>query len=200
MLHDHKSAGQRVRTWMGRIVVKLWPKESRDWGQAFAAELPEIVSRWHTICWLVGGLVLLARERFKHFPRSFARPFGVPAGNPLAPAAWISFRVPRMPRWVTALLLMASAGILLHPEVRMSVPAVAASLAGNGQNISRWQSVRLALLSLVAKDDSEKRHWADAAIARDPAFTWLLYENLRFERDSDGRFASLVRGAASPSS
>ena len=96
----------------------------------------------------------------------------------------------------------------------MSVPAVAASLAGNGQNISRWQSVRklqreakknedpqlLALLSLVAKDDSEKRHWADAAIARDPAFTWLLYENLRFERDSDGRFASLVRGAASPSS
>ena len=59
-----------------RAIVRVWPAESREWGQAFAAELPAVESATAATSWLIGGLMLLFREWLKHAWRALGRPIG----------------------------------------------------------------------------------------------------------------------------
>src|SRR5690349_3967513 len=96
-------------------MARRWPEESAPWGRAMAAEFSEAASAStaESVRWLIGGAMLFAREAARQFRRSLWRPVGVPATGPVAAVARESRRVPRMPRAVTALLLAASAAILL---------------------------------------------------------------------------------------
>lgn len=134
--------------------------------------------------------MLLARERWNSFWRSLGRPVGVPGGSPLESLAKASRRVPRMPRLVTALLLLVAAGMLVHPEMRISLRTVASSYSGAEWEPSRWSSVNklrkeaetnrdpqlLSLLSLLSNDDAERIRLSEEAIQKDPTLTWLDYE------------------------
>ena len=51
---------------VARAIVRVWPAETREWGQAFAAELPAAETAGATATWLIGGLMLLLREWLKH--------------------------------------------------------------------------------------------------------------------------------------
>jgi hypothetical protein len=184
---------QKFSAAIANVIVRLWPDETKDWGRAFQAELTEIESPWQSFRWLLGGLMLLTRERFKSFFRSFGRPVGIPASGNLELITKQSSQVPRTPRIVTALFLLASAAILLHPEVRTAFRSIARSFINSDEETSRWSSLHqlrkeaesthdpkfLALLSLLSTDDAERLRLADQAIALDPSFTWVDYENVR---------------------
>lgn len=194
---------QPLSALLGRIIVRLWPEETKQWGLAFAAELPEISTPRASFQWVMGGLMLLTREWWRSFFKGFARPIGVPAGSPLENFVKNSSRVPRTPRIVTALLLLASTAILLHPDVRSCVRLSMRSIStgsddGNSVNWrpSRWDSVKrlrkeaqtnrdpklLALLSLLSTDAKERLELSDAAIRKDPSLTWLDFEQIRSEQ------------------
>ena len=179
----------RFAEFAARIIVRLWPEETRDWGRAFAAELSEIETPLASFRWLVGGLMLLTRERFRHFARSLGRPLGVPALSPLESVARKPSRIPRAPRIVTALLLLVSLAILCLPEVRTSLGSVASGYFHGDWNPSRWRSIQklrkeaqtnrdpqlLVFLSLLADDPKDRTHLAGEAIARDPSLAWIDY-------------------------
>jgi hypothetical protein len=55
-------SNQRFAPAVARAIVRVWPAESREWGQAFDAELPAAESAGATTTWLIGGLMLLLRE------------------------------------------------------------------------------------------------------------------------------------------
>src|ERR1700761_6241759 len=116
MIHAHKFAPT-----VARAIVRLWPQQSREWGHAFAAELPAIESANAAISWLFGGLMLLFREWLKHAWRAFGRPIASSenssAGEPSATAAFPPrySRTPRTPLWLMLALTAAGLAILLHP-------------------------------------------------------------------------------------
>jgi hypothetical protein len=185
---------QKLSAAIAGVFVRLWPAETKDWAHAFSAELHEIESPWQSFHWLLGGLMLLTRERFKSIFRSFGRPVGIPAGGDLELFAKQSSRIPRTPRVVTILFLCASLAILLHPEVRTAIRSVVRGYINPNEDTSRWSNVRqlrkeaenshdpklFALLSLLSDDDAERARLADRAIALDPSLTWIEYENTPF--------------------
>jgi hypothetical protein len=190
MPEEYNSNWQRLAAAIARIIVRLWPKETRSWGLAFEAELPEIEFPLEALRWLAGGIMFLTRERLKSMWHSLGRPVGVPVDSPLESLAKNSTRIPRTPVWVTALLVSFSAAILLHPEVRTSLGTLLSSYTDSEANPSRWSSVKklrqeaasrndpqlLALLSLLSTDDAERVRLSEQAIEKDPSLTWLDYE------------------------
>ena len=185
---------QRISASAANLIVRLWPTESKDWAHAFSAELSEIETPFEASRWLLGGFMLLTRERFKSFFRSLTRPVGIPAGGNLELFAKQSARIPRTPRVVTILFLLASFAILLHPEVRAAVRSAVRGYVNPKEDTSRWSSVRqlrkeaentrdpklFALLSLLATNDDDRSRLADQTIALDPSLTWIDYENTPF--------------------
>ena len=134
--------------------------------------------------------MLLLRERGKHFWKTLGRPVGVEPGGPMETFARNYSRTPRTPLWATALLLLASAAVLLHPEVRHALGSVYSSYAHTEWEPSQGSSVKklrkvaasnrdpqlLALLSLLSNDDAERLQLSEEAIEKDASLTWLDYE------------------------
>lgn len=58
------SLSQKLSAFLARRIVWLWPRETKEWGLAFEAELPEITTPLASARWVMGGAVLLAREVF----------------------------------------------------------------------------------------------------------------------------------------
>src|SRR5580693_10709028 len=49
-------------TWMLRQAARLLPPERRPWAEALQAEAGQVPAGWPRLRWLVGGLVVVARE------------------------------------------------------------------------------------------------------------------------------------------
>lgn len=176
------------------MIVRLWPDQTKQWGRAFEAELSEITDPFASLRWLMGSVVLLAREGWKSFFESLGRPFGVPHGGPAELPGKNWARVPHTPRWATMLLLLASAAIFSHPEVRESLSRVFENYTHSGWEPSQWRSVKklhkeaetnrdpqlLAWLSLLSTDQAERILLSQEAIEKDPSLTWLDYEQSLF--------------------
>jgi hypothetical protein len=134
--------------------------------------------------------MLLLRERWKHLWRTLGRPIGVVPGGAMETFARNYARIPRTPLWATALLLLASAAVLLHPEVRNALGSLYSSYAHTEWEPSQWSSVKklykiassnrdpqlLALLSLLSAGDAERLRLSEEAIEKDASLTWLDYE------------------------
>jgi hypothetical protein len=191
MENDNQVPARGVAGVIAKGIVRLWPEETRDWGLAFAAELAEMENPSEARRWIAGGVMLLARERWKSFVNSWWRPLGVPAQGELNSVARNGSGFPRMPRFLTALLLLASLAILLHPDVRRCIASV---ISGYSSNVwewapSKWHSVKklkaeaqrnhdpqlLAFLSLLANNSDEQAQLSREAIRRDPSLTWIDY-------------------------
>src|SRR2546425_7796350 len=56
------SPQQSIPFWLAhsslQLVLRLWPEETRHWGQAHAAELDEIEKPFEALQWALGGLML----------------------------------------------------------------------------------------------------------------------------------------------
>src|SRR5260370_17135972 len=113
MPNEDKSNWQRLAASLARLIVRLWPEETQAWGRAFEAELSEIETPYESLRWLIGGLVLLTRERFKYFIRSLGRPLGVPAQD--ASSALSPAPPPRSPPLLPPPFLIPSLPFLCFP-------------------------------------------------------------------------------------
>src|SRR5215831_14537843 len=126
-------------------MARRWPEESAPWGRAMAAEFSEAASAStaESARWLIGGAMLFAREKVRQFWKSLGRPVGVPATGPIAAVVRESRRVPRMPRVVTALLLAASAAILMWTDARTGFASLVFDYSGGWMKpSSEWSSVK----------------------------------------------------------
>ena len=170
--------------------MRLWPDQTKKWGRAFQAELSEIPDPVASARWLVGGLMLLTREWWRSFFEGLGQPIGVPPGGPAQIPGKNWTRVPRTPRWATVLLVMATAAIVTHPEMRETFSNVWRKNTTPNLEPSRWHSVKklrkeaemnrdpqlLAWLSLLATDPAERIRLSAEAIDKDSSLTWLDYE------------------------
>jgi hypothetical protein len=177
---------------VARAIVRVWPAESREWGQAFAAELPTAASAGAAISWLIGGLMLLLREWLKHAWRALGRPIAANSRNESTAAFTPRYsRSPRTPLWLMLALTLASAAILLLPEVRQALDKLHCAYSRPVCRKSEdWSSViklraiskfnrdpqLLALLALLSGNHEERLALSDEAIRKDPSLTWLDYE------------------------
>jgi len=71
--------------WMLGTVARLLPPGRRQWAEAVRAEAGEVAAGWPRLCWLAGGLWLVAREA--QMVRKFVYWLGV--GAVAAAAAWV---------------------------------------------------------------------------------------------------------------
>jgi hypothetical protein len=125
------------------------------------------------------------------------RPAGVPESGPVAELAKKASRVPRTPRFVTALLLLASILIIATPELRRAMHATAdtwrdgslytmqaAKLQRLHAEASRKHDPQLlALVALVTWDDNNERmRAANEAVRLDPSLTWI-YSKIRLREE-----------------
>jgi len=185
------SMWQQMSGFLAKIIVRLWPNRTKQWGQAFEAELSEITEPLASVCWLVGGAMLLTRERWQSFVEGLARPIGVPYGSlGEMPGNKKWSRAPHTPRWATILLVLASAAIVMHPEVRETFISVWENYTSPNLEPSRWGRVKklrkeaeinrdpqlLAWLSLLSRDPAERIRLSEEAIEKDSSLTWLDYE------------------------
>lgn len=183
------SLSQKLSAFLARKIVWLWPRETREWGMAFEAELPEIATPLASARWVIGGAALLARESFRHFLKSLWRPLGVAAPNDSSAFAGNGGPSPRLPRLFAGLFLFASVAMLCLPDVRASLGS---SILFRRSKIHEYflerniQTLRekaranhdpqlLAFLSIALWYDKEHLAWADEAIRRDPSLTWVDY-------------------------
>lgn len=81
MRDTNRQLESRFSQVIAQALVRMWPPESRDWGKALTSELSEIESRKAAFFWLIGGVMLLFRERWRHFWRTLGRPVGVEPGG-----------------------------------------------------------------------------------------------------------------------
>ena len=183
------SLSQRLSAFLARKIVWLWPQETKEWGLAFEAELPEIPTPLASARWVVGGAALLARESLRHFLRSLWRPLGVAAQGDSSAFTGNGGPAPRLPRLFAGFFLFASLAMLCLPEVRASlVSSVFFDQTKIHEyfferNIQRLRKIAgtnhdpqlLAFLSLALSYDQEHLAWADEAIRRDPSLTWVDY-------------------------
>src|SRR6202050_604310 len=123
MNEERSSTLRKTAEWISHTVARAWPEETRDWGLALEAELSDIDNPGASLRWALGGVMLFTRAWRNHILHSWIRPAGVPEGGPLAELARNASRVPRTPRFVTALLLLASMAVMLVPDVRDAIQA-----------------------------------------------------------------------------
>jgi len=187
MPEENSSAPRRAAEWLLQRALRFWPHESGKWGRALAAELPSVENPWDAFRWAMGGLMLLIREWLRHALGSWKRPIGVPAGGPLESEWKNSPRVPRTPRIVTALLLLASASLFLASDVRQAFRAGLRAWSPSGgwpeymefvPKLRKEASTHrdpqlLALLALLSDDNNEKVRAATDAVQADPSLTWI---------------------------
>lgn len=134
--------------------------------------------------------MLLTRAWWNHLLRSWNRPAGVPEAGPLAELAKNATRVPRTPRFVTALLLLASVAMVFVPDVREGIKATFNAWRGEHYNwldepkltqVPRLRQLgeqnhdaqALAVVALLAQDNSERMKMADQAVTLDASLTWI---------------------------
>jgi len=190
MFTNHRQFDSGFAKKIAGALVWMWPAESKEWALAFEAEFSVIETGGNAFSWLMGGVMLLLRERWKHFLQSLGRPAGLDAGSSAEFSAKNYSRVPRTPLWITALLLLATAAILIHPEVRTALGSLYSVYAHTEGEPSRWASVNklnaiastnrdpqlIALLSLLSNDEAVRLQLSEEAIHYDASFTWLDYE------------------------
>jgi hypothetical protein len=187
MPEENPSVPRRAAEWLLRRAVGFWPHESGKWGRALAAELPSTAGAWEAIRWTMGGLMVLMREWMRHAMGSWKRPIGVPAGGALESQWKNAPRAPRTPRWVTALLLLASICLLMTPDARQAIRTGLRAWRPYGgwredtefvaklrKEASHHRDPQLlGLLALMSDDNNEKTRSAAEAVQADPSLTWI---------------------------
>ena len=99
--------------WMLGRGARLLPPGRQQWAEAVGAEAGEVAAGWPRLCWLAGGLWLVAREA--QMVRKFVYWLGV--GAVAAAAAWVV--------WLTWHTYLAADPLTVTDRVRVGVGAAA---------------------------------------------------------------------------
>ena len=179
--------GQRIAARLLGCALRIWPEQTSIWGRALAAELAVIDNSRQALSWAMGGLMILIREWLRQSLGPWRRPVGLSEGSPLAPLASPASSMPRTPRFLTALLLAASLGILLIPDSREAMRATFQpgarfwNMAVNSGDLQRFRQVAernhdpeaTAVVAMLSPDRAERISMADEAVRLDPSLTWI---------------------------
>ncbi len=197
MISPKQSLPLRLARSSLKLALRFWPEESRQWGQALAAELDEIERQFEAVHWALGGLLLFSRASASHFLAWLRLPAGSrlsAASLPLGEGTPIQ---PKRSRLFTVAVLTATALLLLLPQSRVAISTVRASWQG----YELWHSDRRTLEKLATRAEKEKdartlafvaltspepAHGmvlADRAVALDPGLTWI-YASRFYRPDS----------------
>lgn len=186
------------RAYSGEIVAE----GNGQWGVAVERELMVVEGPGASLRWAWGGVMLLTRAWWNHWWRSGNRPVGVPSEGPLADLAKNARRVPRTPRWVTAVLLLGSVGALIVPVMREAMDtgiqvwagldrpwaAKPASLARLREAAQRNRDTQaMALLALVSDNAPERIRMANEAVRADKNLTWVYSQVRTLDGPDSGR-------------
>jgi hypothetical protein len=175
--------GKRIARRLLGCALRIWPEQTSTWGRALAAELSVIDNSGQALRWAIGGVKMLVREWLREALGSWRRPVGVAEGSPLAALASQASRVPRTPRFLTALLLCASLGILLIPDSREAMKGTFQPWLGplRSQDLQRFRQAAerhhdpeaMAIVAMLSPDPAERIPMADRAVKLDPSLTWI---------------------------
>jgi hypothetical protein len=179
--------GKRIAGRLLGWALRIWPGETSAWGRALAAELSVIDTSREALRWALGGLIMLIREWLRHAFGAWRRPVGMPEGSPLAALANPASRLPRTPRFLTALFLCASLGILLIPDSQEAMKATfqlrprPLDIAVESSDLQPFRqaaqlyhdSEAMAVVAMLSPDRAERIPMAEEAVKLDPSLTWI---------------------------
>jgi hypothetical protein len=175
----------RFARWQVRALVRVWPEETRRWGQALASEVEEIEQPLTAIWWALGGVTVFMRAMGSQVLAWFKMPVGGRGGLGAGPLK--SAPGPKRSRVFTAVVLAAAAALFLLPEGREALRTVQASWM-EYQN-EAWKSPDLRALADRATRESDANAlafvslstgdavWAaqlrQQAMALNPSLIWI---------------------------
>jgi len=170
-----------------QLALRLWPEESRDWGNALAAELHEIEKPFEALRWAIGGLVLFSRASASHFWAWLKLPAGARLSAGSLPGGNEPPILPKRSRLFTAAILIATAAVLFLPHSQEAVSTVLATWQGYepwhldrrtleklASRAEKENDARtLAFVALTLPQPDEGTRLADKAVSLDPSLTWI---------------------------
>ena len=179
------------------LALRFWPAESRQWGQAVAAELDEINRPVEAFHWAVGGVTLFLRSHLSHWLRLLKLPPGRTTA-PLRAASSSSGPIfPRHSRLLTALVLLAFVVICFLPSTQTAISVVGSSwndfeatrrdsrvIDKLAAQADQQKDARLLAFAAIAHPDPERASLlADRTVSIDPSLIWIYAS--RFRRPDD---------------
>ena len=170
-----------------RLVLRIWPEESRDWGHAIAAELDEIENPFEALQWALGGLMLFSRASASHFLTWLKLPAGSRLSADSLPRGADALILPKRSRLFSSAILLTTVIILFLPQSREAISTVCASwndFRGYSSDLRALQNLAtraerekdartLAFVALATPDPDHEKTLADHAVAIDASLTWI---------------------------
>ncbi len=187
MIAPKQSLPFRIAHFSLQLALRLWPEESRGWGQALAAELDEIEKPLEALRWALGGVMLFTRA----FASNFLAWLRLPTGSRLSPGSLLPGSVapilPKRSRLFTAAILVATGAVLFLPQSREAISTVRASwngYRGDSSGVRALQDLAaraekekdahtLAFVALVTPDPERSFRLAEQAVVLDPSLIWI---------------------------
>jgi hypothetical protein len=187
MTAPKQSLSFRLAHFSLQLSLRLWPEESRGWGQALAAELDEIEKPFEALQWALGGLMLFTRASASQFLAWLK----LPAGSRLSPASLLPGSaapvLPKRSRLFSAAILLATVVLFFFPQTREAISPIRASWNGYQGDSSDLRALRnlaaraekekdartLAFVALVTPDPGRSARLAEQAVALDPSLIWI---------------------------
>jgi len=175
----------RFARWLLACAVRHWPKQTRDWGMALAAEIDQTANMQEALRWSWGGIMLFARSLVAGFWAWLKLPAGAPHPTHREPSDRPV--LPRRSRLFTFSMLTAGAIVLLLPLGRQAMTMVRDSwnefrlsaseqreLAQLAQRAEKTNDApALAFVALRIDDPARYAALADRAVSLNPAFVWV---------------------------
>lgn len=190
MDHTPISRIAKFTNWFIALALGLWPEATRSWGQAWAAELPDISSDPERLRWVYGGIVLFLHAIGSCFLDWMKFPSGHSSSTPLFSLGDEGARLLRVPRFVLLLLLCGSAAILLLPRGRQAISLLSSTGTVSARNreavqiaaeAQRQHDARgFALAAFVTADPHRSIEWLNRTVQLDRSLAWTLSASHRF--------------------
>jgi hypothetical protein len=181
----------RWARWQTRALVRVWPGESRSWGEAIAAEAEEIERPLAAVSWALGGATVYLRALGAHLLEWLKMPVGQRSG------AMEGGPGPKRSRLFAVVVLASAAGLLCLPEGREAIRTVKGSwenyaevdasqgelekLAARAEKENDAQALAFAALGI--EDGKRAMDLADRAVKLDSRFFWIYEARFFFLND-----------------
>jgi hypothetical protein len=179
------------------LAIRVWPAESRNWGQALLAETHEVSDFVEALFWALGGVTVFLRSHLSHLFSLFGLSPGQGGSVASLQGRGNGAVFPRHSRFVTAIVLLCALGLYLLPIGREAASTVASSwngleptsadyraaekLAARGERAKDART--LAFAAIIHPDPSRSTKLAEEAVSLDPGLVWLYAS--RFRRPDD---------------
>jgi hypothetical protein len=194
MSEANESVVLRWARWQTRALARVWPEESRGWGEAIASEAEEIEQPLQALGWALGGATVYLRALGSHLLEWLKMPVGRRGESaPLAGGPG-----PKRSRLFAVVVLACAAGLLCLPEGREAIRTVKGTWEGYAQvDPSQKELERLAVqaekendaealaFAALGIDDGKKAmDLADRAVKLDPRLFWIYEAKVLWRNDS----------------